>query len=110
MNTPKYQVLIRDGVSELDVSAAAELLNGRDGVVTLEGVATLVPGAREIRCEIAAPTSAAARCEEEYKVLVENAARALRSSRLGPHLPDRRLRWVVVDGTGDSAVELWREF
>ncbi len=74
----------------------------------LEGIATL-PGVREIRCEIPAPTSAAARCEEEYKVLVENAARALRSSRLGPHLPDRRLQWVVVDGAGDDAVELWRE-
>ena len=91
------------------MTRAAALLNGPGGVVALQGVATLFPGARDIRCEIAAPTSAAARCEEEYKVLVENAARALRSSPLGPHLPDRRLLWVVVDGTGDDAVELWRE-
>ena len=41
--------------------------------------------------------------------MVENAARALRSSRLGPHLTDRRLRWEVVEGAGDDAVELWRE-
>jgi len=102
-------VLIHDGVSEREVNRAAELIKRCQGVVTLEGVATLVSGAREIRCEIAAPTSAMPRCEEEYKVLVENAARALRSSLLGPHLPDRRLRWVVVDGTGDDAVELWRE-
>lgn len=102
-------MLIHDGVSEREFGLAVELLNNREGVVTLEGVATLFPGALEIRCEIPAPTSAAARCEEEYKVLVENAARALRSSRLGPHLPDRRLRWVVMDGTGDDAVELWRE-
>ena len=37
------------------------------------------------------------RCEEEYKVLLENAARALASSRLGRRLPDRPLRWVVVE-------------
>lgn len=88
--------------------AAAQLLNGR-GDVVLTGIATLRPGGREIRCEVAAPDSAAARCEEEYKVQVENAARALRSSRLGPLLPDRRLRWFIVDGSGDDAIELWRE-
>jgi hypothetical protein len=102
-------VLIHDGVSDPAVSRAVELLDSREGVVILEGVATLFPGPTEIRCEIPVAKSAAARCEEEYKVLVENAARALRSSRLGPHLPDWVLRWVVVDGSGDDAVELWRE-
>ena len=102
-------MLIRDGVSELEVNRAAALINRCEGAVTLEGVATLICGAGEIRCEIVAPASAMARCEEEYKVLVENASRALRASRLGPQLPGRRLRWVVMDGTGDDAVELWRE-
>jgi len=88
--------------------AGARLSNGR-GDIVLSGVATLRAGRREIRCEVAAPDSAAARCEEEYKVLVENAAHALRSSRLVSHLPDWRLQWVVVDGAGDDAVELWRE-
>jgi hypothetical protein len=88
--------------------AEARLFNG-SGNVVLSGIATLRPGTREIHCEVVAPDSVAARCEEEYKVLVENAARALRASRLGPQLPDRRLRWVVMDGTGDDAVELWRE-
>lgn len=88
--------------------AGARLLNG-SGDVVLSGIATLRAGPREIHCEVAAPDPAAARCEEEYKVLVENAAHALRSSHLGPHLPDRRLRWVVMDRTGDDAVELWRE-
>ena len=103
------RVLIHDGASEREVNRAAELLKSGGGAITLKGVATLLPGAREIRCEISAPTSTAARCEEEYKVLAENAARALRSSRLGPYLPDRRLRWVVVTGAGDDAIELWRE-
>ena len=102
-------MLIRDGVSELEVNRAAALINRCEGAVTLEGVATLICGAGEIRCEIVAPASAMARCEEEYKVLVENAAHALRSSRLVSHLPDWRLQWVVVDGAGDDAVELWRE-
>ena len=102
-------MFIHEGASEREVNRAAELLKAREGAIMVEGIATLFPGVRGIRCEIPAPSSAAARCEEEYKVLVENAARALRSSRLGPHLPDRRLRWVVVDGTGDDAVELWRE-
>jgi hypothetical protein len=109
VKTPGTQVLVHDRVSDRDLSRAAELLDGREGAVILEGVARLVPGVREIRCEVAAPDSAAARCEEEFKVRVENAARALRSSRLAPHLPDRRLQWVVVDGAGDDAVELWRE-
>ena len=92
-----------------ELARAGALLGSGRGFVVLAGIATLTADAREIRCTIAAPTLAMARCEEEYKVLVENAARALRASRLGPQLPDRRLRWVVMDGTGDDAVELWRE-
>jgi hypothetical protein len=52
--------------------------------------------------------TAIARCEEEYKVLVENAARALQASRMGPRMPKRLLRWVVVDHYGKGSVELWR--
>ena len=91
------------------LARAGALLASPRGSVVLEGIATLKAGAREIRCEIPAPASTIARCEEEYKVLVENAARALRSSGLGPHLPDRRLRWVIMDGVDDDAVELWHE-
>jgi hypothetical protein len=104
-----YSLVIDDTSSVTQLAGAGALLRSGRGSVVLVGIATLTAGAREIRCEIAAPISAMARCEEEYKVLVENAARALRASRLGPLLPDRRLRWVVMDGTGDNAVELWRE-
>jgi hypothetical protein len=101
--------LVIDATSAVpQLARAGAILSGGRGSVILAGVATLTAGARDIRCAVAAPASAAARCEEEYKVLVENAARALRSSLLGPHLPDRRLLWVVMDGTGDDAVELAR--
>jgi hypothetical protein len=69
----------------------------------------LRPSAREIRCEVFDSTVAAHRCEEEYKVMVENAARALGRSKLGAMLPDRPLRWVVVEDRGSGAVEAWRE-
>jgi hypothetical protein len=102
--------LVIDGSSPAaQLAQAGALLASARGSVVLAGIATLTAGAREIRCEIPAPASAFARCEEEYKVLVENAARALRSSGLNPHLPDQRLRWVIVDGAGEDAVELWRE-
>ena len=106
MNIPQELVIIGVGVSEYAANRAARRLKAREIAVTVAGIATLIPDALEIRCVITAPAPALARCEEEYKVMVENAARALRSSRLGPHLPDRRLRWVVVDG---DAVELWRQ-
>ena len=67
----------------------------------------LRPGVREIRCEVVDSTPAAHRCEEEYKVLVENAARALVRSKLGALLPDRPLRWAVVEQRGNGMVEVW---
>ena len=102
-------LVIDESSSPAQLAQAGAVLSGSRAYVVVAGVATLIAGAREIRCEIAAPTAAVARCEEEYKVLVENAARALRSSGLNPHLPDRHLRWVIVDGAGEDAVELWRE-
>jgi hypothetical protein len=67
----------------------------------------LRPSAREIRCEVVDVAPAAHRCEEEYKVLVENAARALERSKLAAMLPRRPLRWVVVEAHGDGFVAAW---
>jgi hypothetical protein len=52
-------------------------------------------------------TPAAHRCEEEYKVLVENTARALVRSKFRTLLPDRPLRWAVVERRGEVMVEAW---
>jgi hypothetical protein len=103
------ETLVVDGSSsEQRLQLAAELLENCNGVVVLDGVVTLWPRPTETECAVAVPVHSIARCEEEYKVLVENAARALQASRLAPHMPERPLRWVVVDNFGNGSVELWR--
>lgn len=102
------KLVIDDSSSERNLKLALELLERCNGIVVLAGVATLSPGSHEIECSVTEPAGAVARCEEEYKVLVENAARALRASKLGGRLPDRPLQWVVVSDNDAEAVELWR--
>lgn len=89
------------------LAQAIEILDRCTGIVMLMPVIVLRPGVREIRCEVFDTASAAHRCEDEYKVLVENAARALERSRLGALLPHRPLRWAVVEVHGSEAVEVW---
>ena len=104
MNT----VVINDSATEQRLALAAELLERSSGIVVLDGVVTLWPRPNEIECAVTLTMTAIARCEEEYKVLVENAAHALRASKLGPRMPRRPLRWVVVDHYGKGSAELWR--
>ncbi len=89
------------------LAQAADILDRCTGLVLLLPAIVLHPGALEILCKVVDPTPAAHRCEEEYKVLVENAARALERSTLGALLPARPLRWVVVDDRGSGVVEAW---
>lgn len=101
---PGEPLVVGPKATEEQLARATDALaSGRP--VVLEGVATLVPGPRAIECRISEPLRGASRCEEEYRVLVENAARALRASPLAARLPRRALRWSVFDG----GVELWRE-
>lgn len=102
-------LIIDDASSQQHLRLAAALLDRCGGVVVLDGVATLRPRPNEIECAVTAPVQAIARCEEEYKVLVENAARALQASKLAMCMPDRPLRWVVVDNHEQGSIELWRE-
>ena len=104
MNT----LVIDESATEQRLALATELLERSSGIVVLDGVVTLWPRPNEIECAVTLATSTFARCEEEYKVLVENAAHALRASKLGPRLPKRSLRWVVVDHYGKGSAELWR--
>ncbi|HQR24502.1 MAG TPA: hypothetical protein PK163_06920 [Steroidobacteraceae bacterium] len=99
---------IDESASDQRLAMAAEVLAGRDGVVLLNGAVALRPTAHEILCEVIEPMGTAHRCEEEYKVLVENASRMLSSSRLAPYLPHRRLRWRVVEDHGTGTSESWR--
>ena len=89
------------------LAQAVEILDRCTGIVCFEPAIVLRPSVREIRCEVIDPAPAAHRCEEEYKVLVENAARALDRSKLGALLPDRPLRWVVVEDRGSGVIEAW---
>ena len=86
---------------------AAEVLDKCAGVVMLDGIVALRPTPHAIICEVVDPMPTAHRCAEEFKVLVENAARALEESRLASRLPPRPLRWVVVEDYGTNTVQLW---
>ena len=99
--------VIDDTATPERLAQAADLLYRCIGVVLLMPAIVLRPSVREIRCEVVDPTPAAHRCEEEYKVLVENAARALVRSKLGALLPDRPLRWTVLEQRGSGMVEAW---
>ncbi len=89
------------------LAQAVDILDRCTGIVMLMPAIVLRPSGSEIRCEVIDPTPAAHRCEEEYKVLVENAARALERSKLGVLIPDRPLRWVVVEDRGGGVIEAW---
>jgi hypothetical protein len=101
--------VVDDTATPQRLAQAADLLDRCTGVVMLMPAIVLRPGVREIRCEVVDSTPAAHRCEEEYKVLVENAARALVRSKLGALLPDRPLRWAVVERLESGTVEAWSE-
>ena len=101
-------LVIDESSSEQRLQLAAELLESCSGVVVLDGVVTLWPRPTDTECAVAVTVHSIARCEEEYKVLVENAARTFQASKLAPRMPDRPLRWVVIDDYGRGSVELWR--
>lgn len=89
------------------VAAAQKLADGR-GVVVLEGTLVLRSMGTLLLCDVIDPMPSTRKCENEFGVLVENAQRTLDGSRLRAHLPDRPLRWRVVEVRGTDLVELWR--
>jgi len=90
-----------------DLARAVALLERCEGTVMLGDALVLRPSPVVIRCEVLDPAPMAHRCAEEYKVLVENAARALEASALGNRLPRRSLEWVVVAVDNGDATEAW---
>jgi hypothetical protein len=108
MTAYRDALTIDESASDQRLAMAAKLLAGSDGVVLLNGTVALRPAAREIICEVIEPTGTVHRCEEEDKVLVENASCMLASSRLAARLPHRRLRWLVVEDCGTNTSVSWR--
>ena len=100
-------LFVDDASSEQRLAKAAELLGSRGGIVMLDGVIALRPGPVEIRCEVIDPDPSAHRCAEEFKVLVENAARRLAGSKLATRLPLKPMRWLVVEAGNSGIVDLW---
>lgn len=107
MSAYKDALLIDAAASDQRLQLAAQRLDRCEGVVLLDGGLALRPLGNEIACEIIDPHPGERRCEEEYKVMLENAQRALERSRLGGLLPRRRLRWLVVEDHGTGTIELW---
>jgi hypothetical protein len=98
---------VDDGSSREHLELATGILAGEAGAVLFERTLALRPARHSIRCEVLDDPHGAHRCAEEYKVLVENAARRLASSCLAPFLPHKRLTWVVVVDSGEGVVEVW---
>ena len=107
MTAYENALVVDDAVSEQDLLRAAQALERCEQVVVLDGVVALRPTPVAIVCEVVDPLPDSHRCAEEFKVLVENAARGLAASRLGRVLPARPLQWRVVADTGTGTAELW---
>ena len=107
MSAYKHALVVDDAASPERLELAAELLNGGGSVVVLDGVVALRGTTHEILCEVVDPTPSAARGDDEYRILAENAARGLDQSRLARHLPKKPLRWLVVEDYGTGTVQLW---
>jgi hypothetical protein len=107
MSAYKDALAIDDTSSEQRLALAAEMLACGKGVVLVGGVIALRATPEAIQCEVIDPTPSERRCAEEFKVLIENAARDLAGSRLASRLPARPLQWLVVEDCGSGTVELW---
>jgi hypothetical protein len=107
MSAYENAVTVDPDSSEDRVTLAADLLQSGRGEVLVDGMLALRPMRAEILCEVIDPDAGVHRCSEEYKVLVENAGRALAASRLGKRLPSKPLRWLVVEDHGTGTTELW---
>ncbi len=108
MSRDKNALAIETGDSDQRFALAAKTLAAGNSVVMFEGTLVLRPVRSELLCEVVDPTPSARRCANEYEVLVENAQRALETSKLATLLPHRRRQWLVVADVGTGTTELWR--
>jgi hypothetical protein len=73
----------------------------------LEGTVAMYSTPNDVFCEVIEPMPTVRRSADEYKALVETAARGLANSKIANLLPARPLNWVVVDDYGMGALQLW---
>jgi hypothetical protein len=99
---------IDSGAAPERLRLAAEALWESSRVVLLDDSVALHSSPRELVCEVIEPAGEAHRCAEEYKVMVENAARALEASPLAALLPERPRQWRVMESDGTRVNEVWR--
>jgi hypothetical protein len=99
---------IEIGDSDALSALAADTLAGGKSVALFQGTLVLRPVRGALLCEVVDPAPSARRCANEYEVLVENAQRALESSKLGALLAHLRHTWLVIGDTGAGPTELWR--
>lgn len=109
MSAYRDALVVDQASSDARVALAAKMLSSSEGVVLLEGLVALRPDTDAILCEVLDPMPSSHRCAEEFGVLIENAKRALEASKLGDRLPDKPLRWIVVDDYGTGIVQPWPE-
>lgn len=93
--------------SDERLGLAAEVLADGSGIVLFDNVVALRRSPARLLCEVLDPAPGTHRCASEYEVLVENARRALDSSRFKNLLPEIQRRWAVVEDCETAAVELW---
>lgn len=76
-----------------------------ESIDVIKGELTLRVSGDVVVCELTDPDPTVHRCAEEYRVMVENAARRLEASGALARFPGRLCRWRVVDAAGDPVVE-----
>ncbi|MEZ5565744.1 MAG: hypothetical protein R3F24_09600 [Gammaproteobacteria bacterium] len=107
MSAYEHALLVDETSRKSRLDLAERMLDRCEGVVKLGNVLALRSTPDAILCEVIDSTTAGHRCAEEFKVLIENAARYLDESKLASHLPPRPVQWRVVADDGTDAVELW---
>jgi hypothetical protein len=107
MSAYRHALVVTNESSEERLNLAASLLQQGEGVVVLDGVVALRSERDHLLCEVVEPMPSCRRTNDEYASLAHNAAVGLAASRLGARLPNRPLKWLVVDDYGTGTQELW---
>jgi hypothetical protein len=107
MSAYKNALMINESSTEEHLALAAQALHNCEAIVLLNSAVAFRSTPSDILCEIIDPMPTSHRCAQEFEVLVENAKHMLSNSKLAHWLPDKSLKWRVVEDCGDSVREMW---